>query len=201
MKFSPDDPDYYHVLRVAPDCDPKALELSYKQLAKQYHPDHSATADLARFKEITAAYRVLRDAKRRAQYDEANPHFFAVPHASPAARSGLDQSRVANDALVHENILMLLYNLRRESAEVMGAGDWKLVEMTGCSEKNLQFHTWYLKEKGYIAINEEGTWAITIAGVDHVIETMRSRQETAPLLIQRRDNMVDLAEDDEDAEL
>jgi len=45
---------------------------------------------------------------------------------------------------------------------------------------------------------EEGTWAITIAGVDHTIDTMRSRQDTIRLLTQRRERDLDLdAETDE----
>ena len=64
MQVSPDEPDHYSILGVLPDCDAKQLEIAYKALAKKYHPDHSETADLDRFKEITGAYRVLRDPLR-----------------------------------------------------------------------------------------------------------------------------------------
>lgn len=196
LQVSPDEPDHYSILGVLPDCDAKQLEIAYKALAKKYHPDHSATADLDRFKEITAAYRVLRDPLKRFEYDEANRHLFRAPTGAGGQIGGFDQTTVANDALVHETILMHLYNLRRQSTGSSGAGEWQLLDVTGCSEKNLEFHTWYLKEKGFISKTEEGTWAITIAGVDHTIETMRSRQDTIRLLTQRRER--DLGEDAED---
>lgn len=184
MQVSPDEPDFYSILGVLPDCDPKQLELAYKALAKQYHPDHSETADLGRFKEITAAYRVLRDPLKRLEYDDANGYLFRPASATTAQIGGLDQATVANDALVHETILMHLYNLRRQSPDAIGAGEWQLLDLIGCSQKNLEFHTWYLKEKGFIRVTEDGTWAITIAGVDHTIETMRSRQDTIRLITQ-----------------
>ncbi len=198
MQVSPDEPDHYSILGVLPDCDAKQLEIAYKALAKKYHPDHSETADLDRFKEITGAYRVLRDPLKRFAYDEANRHLFRAPTGAGGPIGGLDQATVANDALVHETILMHLYNLRRQSAGASGAGEWQLLDLLGCSEKNLEFHTWYLKEKGFIRKTEEGLWAITIAGVDHTIETMRSRQDTIRLLTRRTDRDVDLdAETDE----
>ncbi len=188
VQAASEDPDLYSILQVPPDCDAKHLEVSYKALAKQYHPDHSSTADIAKFKEVTAAYRVLRDPQRREEYDQAHPHLRAQAATATAARvvGGIDQATVANDALVHETILMHLYNLRRQNIESPGAGEWQLLDMLGCSQQNLQFHTWYLKEKGYIAITEEGTWSITLAGVEHTLETTRTRQEAAPLLLQMR---------------
>jgi curved DNA-binding protein len=191
LQVSPDEPDHYSILGVLPDCDAKQLEIAYKALAKKYHPDHSETADLDRFKEITGAYRVLRDPLKRFEYDEANRHLFRAPTGASGQVGGFDQATVANDALVHETILMHLYNLRRQSTGSSGAGEWQLLDLVGCSEKNLEFHTWYLKEKGFIMKTEEGTWAITIAGVDHTIETMRSRQDTIRLLTQRRERDFD----------
>ena len=68
--------DYYEILQVSPDCDAKALESAYHSLAKAHHPDHSGSEETTRFNEVTAAYRILRDAQKRAQYDNlyANHH-------------------------------------------------------------------------------------------------------------------------------
>ena len=57
------------VLQVNPNCDAKILEAAYHYLAKLYHPDHAATADTAKFHQVTEAYRILRDPQRRAEYD------------------------------------------------------------------------------------------------------------------------------------
>jgi molecular chaperone DnaJ len=63
--------DFYEILQVPRDADEGALKKAYRKLAMQYHPDRNnghAEAE-ARFKEITEAYEVLRDAEKRAVYD------------------------------------------------------------------------------------------------------------------------------------
>jgi molecular chaperone DnaJ len=64
--------DYYEVLGVPQNATEKDLSRTFKKLAKQYHPDANpgnAEAE-ERFKEISAAYDVLGDATKRAEYDE-----------------------------------------------------------------------------------------------------------------------------------
>ena len=64
--------DYYAVLGVPKTATEKELSRAFKKLAKEHHPDanpgNAAAED--RFKEISAAYDVLGDATKRAEYDE-----------------------------------------------------------------------------------------------------------------------------------
>ena len=64
--------DLYAVLGVAEDADQKAIGRAYRKLARELHPDtHPDDADAAeRFKDVTAAYDVIGDAAKRAEYDE-----------------------------------------------------------------------------------------------------------------------------------
>jgi molecular chaperone DnaJ len=64
--------DYYSVLGVPQGATDKDISRAYKKLAKQYHPDaNSGNKDAEeRFKEISAAYDVLGDATKRAEYDD-----------------------------------------------------------------------------------------------------------------------------------
>jgi molecular chaperone DnaJ len=64
--------DLYGVLGVTEDADEKAIRRAYPQLARDLHPDtHPYDPDAAeRFKEVTAAYDVIGDAAKRAEYDE-----------------------------------------------------------------------------------------------------------------------------------
>jgi hypothetical protein len=41
-----------------------------------------------------------------------------------------------------------------------------LEKILGWPEKVLEFHTWYLKEKGWIQRTDAGGYAITVTGVD-----------------------------------
>src|SRR5580704_16053933 len=64
--------DLYAVLGVAQDADRKAITRAYRKLARELHPDtHPDDPQAAeRFKEVTAAYDVIGDADKRAEYDE-----------------------------------------------------------------------------------------------------------------------------------
>jgi molecular chaperone DnaJ len=64
--------DYYAVLGVPQSATEKDLSRTFKKLAKQYHPDANPgnTEAEERFKEISAAYDVLGDPAKRAEYDE-----------------------------------------------------------------------------------------------------------------------------------
>ncbi|MGH8962303.1 MAG: molecular chaperone DnaJ [Jatrophihabitantaceae bacterium] len=69
--------DYYAALGVAKDADAAAIKKSYRKLARDLHPDKNpgnAEAE-ARFKDVSEAYDVLSDPKKRAEYDEARSLF------------------------------------------------------------------------------------------------------------------------------
>jgi len=63
--------DFYNVLGVPENAAKDDIKKSFRKLAKQYHPDRNPgnKAAEARFKEITEAYEVLGDDKKREQYD------------------------------------------------------------------------------------------------------------------------------------
>src|SRR3954453_5240545 len=69
--------DYYAALGVPKDADAAAIKKAYRKLARDLHPDknpNNAEAE-ARFKEVSEAYDVLSDEKRRTEYDEARRLF------------------------------------------------------------------------------------------------------------------------------
>lgn len=63
--------DFYDVLGVGRNADEKELKNAYRKLAKQYHPDANPgdKSAEAKFKEISEAYDVLKDAQKKAAYD------------------------------------------------------------------------------------------------------------------------------------
>ena len=64
--------DYYEVLGVDRNADANAIKKAYRKLAKKYHPDTNAGNPQAeeKFKEVTEAYNVLSDEKKRKLYDQ-----------------------------------------------------------------------------------------------------------------------------------
>jgi molecular chaperone DnaJ len=71
--------DYYKALGVSKDASAQDIKKAYRKLARELHPDKNpgdARAE-ARFKEVSEAYDVLSDEKRRREYDEARSLFGA----------------------------------------------------------------------------------------------------------------------------
>ena len=64
--------DYYEVLGVPRGASEDEIKKAYRKVAMQFHPDRNPGDKEAetKFKEATEAYEVLRDANKRARYDQ-----------------------------------------------------------------------------------------------------------------------------------
>jgi curved DNA-binding protein CbpA len=65
--------NYYHILGLSQTATQAEIKLAYRKLALRYHPDKNGGSSYAeeRFKQISEAYRVLSDARRKAHHDWA----------------------------------------------------------------------------------------------------------------------------------
>jgi chaperone protein DnaJ len=62
--------DYYEILGVSRTATAQEISKAYKQLARKYHPDLNPDASEEKFKEIGAAYEILKDTEKREIYDK-----------------------------------------------------------------------------------------------------------------------------------
>jgi hypothetical protein len=51
-----------------------------------------------------------------------------------------------------------------------GIGVVALERLLNCPQQHMEFHAWYLREKGWIQRTDNGEFAITASGVDAVLE-------------------------------
>ncbi len=150
--------DYYSLLQVHPKCGAAILKKAYRQLAQIYHPDHPDTFDLTKFQQVIEAYSVLKDPEERAKYDQI--YRFKTEKAGPESTQyedfESDETSALDDAEVHKKILLYLYKRRREYADEPGVLAFYVQQMLNCSYENFEFHSWYLKSKGFLITDEQG---------------------------------------------
>lgn len=161
-------PDHYEVLQLSPRADADTISRVFRHMAKRLHPDNVESGDPERFGAIMEAFRVLSDPSLRAAYDARYDRMREKRWRIFDQETALDD--VAADRRVRAALLSILYSARRNDAESPGVGIVDLERLLGCPEEHMKFHVWYLKENGLLQRLENGCWAITAAGVDHVLE-------------------------------
>jgi len=175
--------DYYEILEISPNANSGTMERMFRYLAQRYHPDNQDTGDRARFDTIMEAYDTLREPSKRAQYD--------VKHKN---NSGLrwklveeagDNRSVERDIENQNKLLSILYVRRRHNISDPGLGNHTLERLLNCPVEHLEFHLWYLKEKGWIRATDNGMFTITVEGVDRV-NSEQHRKITNKLLTDQR---------------
>jgi hypothetical protein len=160
--------DYYETLQLSSNADPETIDRVYRILVRRYHPDNQETGNTEKFNRVVKAHKVLSDPDQRAAYDvtyEDNRSTVLKIFGetkNPESYEG--------DRKVFEGILSLMYVSRRREADRGGMGVVQLERLLGCPAKHLEFHMWYLREKGWVQRLENGMFAITAAGVDRVME-------------------------------
>ena len=174
--------DYYENLEISPNANSGTIERMFRYLAQRYHPDNKETGDRASFDAIMEAYDTLKDPGRRAQYDLEHKN-----HSSMRWKLGeeaSDSKNIDQDADIQNRLLAILYVKRRQDIREPGIGNIGLERLVGCPVEHLEFHLWYLKEKGWIAKTESGMFVITVEGVD-LASAEHHRKVTTQLLTDR----------------
>ncbi len=77
----------YKTLEVNDNANADEIKKAYRKLARKYHPDVNKDKDAEeKFKEINAAYEVLSDANKKAQYDQHGDSMFGGQNFHDFAR-------------------------------------------------------------------------------------------------------------------
>jgi len=174
--------DYYEILELSPTANSGTIERMFRYLAQRYHPDNQDTGDRPRFDAIMEAHDTLRDPGKRAQYDVKHKNQSRVRWKLVEEAS--DQKGVERDVEIQNKLMAILYVRRRQNINDPGLASLTLERLLGCPAEHLEFHLWYLKEKGWIRVTD-GMFVITVEGVDHAIAEQH-RKPTSKLLTDQR---------------
>lgn len=82
--------DYYKLLNVSRDATAEEIKKAYRKMAVKYHPDKNPGDKAAeeKFKEVSEAYEVLKDPKKRESYDRFGHAAFQQGRAPGGAGGG-----------------------------------------------------------------------------------------------------------------
>ena len=84
--------DYYSVLGVKKNASEEEIKKAYRKKAMKYHPDRNKDNPKAeeKFKDISEAYAVLSDKKKKAQYDQYGSEGFQQRYSQEDIFRGFD---------------------------------------------------------------------------------------------------------------
>ena len=157
--------DYYDLMQVSPNAEEETIQQMFRHLAKKWHPDRGQS-DPERFKLLVEAHKILTNSERRAAYDLRYQKFWDSKWNLAADASN---NRVfVDDGEVREGLLSLYYVQRRSKMNDPGLGELEVARLMRIPIHLIEFHIWYLKEKGWIERLENGQFALTALGVDEV---------------------------------
>jgi curved DNA-binding protein CbpA len=164
--------DYYEILEMSPNANSGTIDRMFRYFAQRCHPDNPDTGDRLRFDVILEANDTLKDPVKRAQYDIQHKNHSRLRWK--LANEASDSKGIERDIDIQSRLLSILYVKCRQNISDPGIGNFELEQLLGCPAEHLEFHVWYLKEKGWIKRIESGTLAITLEGVDRANTEHRS---------------------------
>ncbi|MFH1761531.1 MAG: molecular chaperone DnaJ [bacterium] len=97
----PEKRDYYEILGLSKNASDSEIKSAYRKIAVKYHPDKNPGNKEAeeKFKEAAEAYEILKDSKRRAQYDQFGHAAFSQGQGFGSGFSGGFSGFDISDAL------------------------------------------------------------------------------------------------------
>ena len=170
--------DYYDLMQISPNADLDTIQHVFRHLAKKWHPDYRK-GDPEQFQLLVEAHKTLTNTERRAAYDVRYQRFWENKWNLAAEAS--DGQSIVDDSEVRKSLLSLYYVQRRSKMNDPGLGEMEVARLIRVPVHLIEFHIWYLKEKGWIQRLENGQFALTARGVDEV-EKSRLRLNSDRLL-------------------
>jgi hypothetical protein len=163
--------DYYEFLQISPNADSDTIHRVYRFLATRLHPDNPQSGDPEMFHRLKTAYDVLSNPESRAEYDSSRG---GMPVQIAPWSTSIDFMDTLDGELNRRlAVLAVLYYRRRTNPAMPEVALAEIELRMGFPRDYLDFTTWYLVKKSYIARADNSAFTLTAEGVDFV-ETQRA---------------------------
>ena len=105
--------DYYQILHLSDSANQEEIKKSFRKLALELHPDHNPNDPESenKFKEITEAYGVLSDPKKKQEYDRYRSDYLSGRSSS---RFHYSQEDIFSSMFQGQNVREIFDELNRE---------------------------------------------------------------------------------------
>lgn len=171
--------DHYAVLGVPRKATAEEIHKAYSALACKHHPRNGPSPDQQKYDAVTEAYEVLSNPATRAAFDSLLPK---EEEAAPALSPHRFYEAVTTEADRRMAILAILYERRRSNPGSPGTPVRVIEAMVNFPAEPMFFALWYLKQRGWVGLDDKSCPMITAEGMDVVEQNPPAPEKLAALL-------------------
>lgn len=171
--------DHYAVLGVPRKAAAEEIHRAYSSLASKHHPRNGASPDSEKYNAVTEAYEVLSNPATRAAFDALLPK---EEEGAPALSPQRFYDAVTTEAGRRMAILAILYERRRSNPGSPGTPVRVIESMVNFPAEPMFFALWYLKQRGWVSLDDKSCPVITAEGMDVVEQNPPTPEKLAALL-------------------
>lgn len=171
--------DHYAVLGVGRKASTEEIHRAYAALAAKYNPRNGSAPDREKFDAVTLAYETLSNPESRHAFDSLLPKEEEGP---PVFSPRLFFDAVAGEADRRMAILCILYDRRRTNPGSPGMPVRLIEAMVNFPADAMFFALWYLKQRGWVALDDKSCPMITADGMDEVERHLPAPEKVTRLL-------------------
>ncbi len=171
--------DHYAVLGLTRKATAEEIHRAYSTLASKHHPRNGASPDPAKYEAVTQAYEVLSNPVTREAFNSLLPK---EEEGAPTLSPRRFHEAVTSEAGRRMAILSILYERRRANPGSPGMPVRLIEAMVNFPAEPMFFALWYLKQRGWVGLDDKSCPMITAEGMDVVEQNPPAPEQLAALL-------------------
>lgn len=171
--------DHYAVLGVPRKATAEEIHRAYSALVSRHHPRNGSSPDAQKYEAVTEAYEALSNPATREAFDALLPK---EEEGTPTLSPKRFYEAVTTEAGRRMAILSILYERRRANPGSPGMPVRLIEAMVNFPADPMFFALWYLKQRGWVGLDDKSCPVITAEGMDVVEQNPPAPEQLAALL-------------------